>query len=367
MVYEGLHGDTYTSLPKLADAYGIELNTLIRRLNSGLSLEDALSSKHRLKKECIDPNGIVFESISSMCKAWNVPYGIYIKRIRRGWSTLDALTAPIGEKSRILADDKERKRQERLDSMAITCKGKRYKSAREFAKEFGITNKLVYDCIKNGESLDELVDRHNAMIEARTDHEGTVFKSIDDMCKHWGKQQDLYYRRLKQGMSKEEALTTPVITGKQLVYKDKKYESIAKLAKDVGISYNILLYRLSAGYSLEEAVKLEYKAHPLKCSDCMGNEYNSLSHMAKAWGIQPQILNRRLRNCRFDIVVALISRDKITLEYIGLDGKARYTLNGNKNKYYTARELIEKYRPDLLEIYDKYNPTGKYEPYNGGQ
>ena len=51
--------------------------------------------------------------------------------------------------------------------------------------------------------------------------------------------------------------------------------------------------------------------------------------------------------------------------YIGLDGKARYKLRWSEDPQ-TAREVVEYYRPDLLDNYDRYNPTGEYKLYNEG-
>lgn len=93
----------------------------------------------------------------------------------------------------------------------------------------------------------------------------------------------------------------------------------------------------------------------------LGVRYRSIRSLAKSWNVNERTLRYRLS--RFiEVEVTLISKDRTTLMYIGLDGKARYKLNWSDEPQ-TARQVIEHYRPDLLEAYDKYNPTGEYTPY----
>ena len=106
------------------------------------------------------------------------------------------------------------------------------------------------------------------------------------------------------------------------------------------------------------------------CSvSAFGVTYPSIRKAAAAFGIPESTLRNRLKNY-WDIEVALIvSTDKVTLRFMGLDGQAYYktpwagkNLDGWPNPQ-TARQIIEHYRPDLLDAYDKSNPTGQYHPY----
>lgn len=89
--------------------------------------------------------------------------------------------------------------------------------------------------------------------------------------------------------------------------------------------------------------------------------HQSIRSLAKASEISCSTVQYRVAH-HIEMPVALISRDKTSFMYVGLDGKARYKVTWSKDPQ-TAREVIEHYRPDLLEAYDKHNPTGKYEPY----
>lgn len=105
-----------------------------------------------------------------------------------------------------------------------------------------------------------------------------------------------------------------------------------------------------------------------------GVTYPSIRKAAAAFGIPESTLRHRLEN-DWDIEVALIvSTDSVTLGFMGLDGKAYYRvswLDKNSAEYgsgniQTSREIVEHYRPDLLDAYDKSNPTGEYHPYKKG-
>ena len=105
-----------------------------------------------------------------------------------------------------------------------------------------------------------------------------------------------------------------------------------------------------------------------------GVTYPSIRKAAAAFGIPESTLRHRLEN-DWDIEVALIvSTGRVTLGFMGLDGKAYYRvswLDKNSAEYgsgniQTSREIVEHYRPDLLDAYDKSNPTGEYHPYKKG-
>ena len=108
------------------------------------------------------------------------------------------------------------------------------------------------------------------------------------------------------------------------------------------------------------------------CSvSAFGVTYPSIRKAAAAFGIPESTLRNRLKNY-WDIEVALIvSTGRVTLGFMGLDGQAYYRvswLDKNSEKYgsgniQTAREIVEHYRPDLLDAYDKSNQTGQYHPY----
>ena len=91
-----------------------------------------------------------------------------------------------------------------------------------------------------------------------------------------------------------------------------------------------------------------------------GFRYSSISRFSKAWRIPQSTIRTRFKE-GFDIEVAIITRDRLVLRHIGLDGKAYYKVQWSPDLV-TARQIVEYYRPDLIEAYDKNNPTGKWNP-----
>ena len=91
-----------------------------------------------------------------------------------------------------------------------------------------------------------------------------------------------------------------------------------------------------------------------------GFRYSSISRFSKAWRIPQSTIRTRFKE-GFDIEVAIITRDRLVLRHIGLDGKAYYKAKWAPDLV-TARQIVEHYRPDLLDAYDKNNPTGKWNP-----
>lgn len=79
---------------------------------------------------------------------------------------------------------------------------------------------------------------------------------------------------------------------KVIVYNGKTYNSISALAKDVGISYNTLVTRLS-NCSVTEAINFQSKSAILS-RDHLGNDYPSLTAMAKAYNMPEGCLRQRL-------------------------------------------------------------------------
>ena len=97
--------------------------------------------------------------------------------------------------------------------------------------------------------------------------------------------------------------------------------------------------------------------HPVTA---FGFRYSSISRFSKAWRIPQSTIRTRFKE-GFDIEVAIITRDRLVLRHIGLDGKAYYKVKWAPDLV-TARQIVEHYRPDLLDAYDKNNPTGKWNP-----
>lgn len=250
---------------------------------------------------------------------------------------------------------------------------------------------------------------------------GEHYKSLNKLCEHYKISKKTIVARTKQGMTIDEAINT---TRDQIEYKGVMYKSKTALAEAFGLTYGQLKSRL-ARMSLDEA--LHYKAKELNTYNIVGNdgvgrniketcdelgvsqqriyyiarrmgispieviergmyhkvqhqeryvivcmlgEFSSIAKLAKVCNLQEATLTQRIKS-GVDIDVALVIPVVKSKEYrlkplfCGLNGKAYYTTTWS-SKPVTARQIVEHYRPDLLEAYDKANPTGEYNPYNKG-
>lgn len=96
-----------------------------------------------------------------------------------------------------------------------------------------------------------------------------------------------------------------------------------------------------------------------------GVKFPSLRDIARSFYLPESTLRYRLKNGFVESEVALICEDRHKFEFVNLDGIAYYKVPWSKDPVNT-REIIEHYRPDLLDDYDKSNPTGEYRPYIHG-
>ena len=303
-VYEGLNGDTYTTLRDLAKAYGINKSTLKFRIKKGMSIGEALTTNlYNATKTYIGLNDDTYRSLSDLARAYNLNKGLLVNRIKKGMSTQDAL----------------RDIMHSLQGKPKAYRGLNndtYKTVADLARAYNVPYYILECKIKNGMSTQEILTEY--------------FHNVN---------------RAYEGLNND------------------RYKTLKDLAEAYGVSYALVLKKNKQGMGTQD-ILIELLDMPY--DDTFGNRYKLLKDMASAWNIRSITISARL-NAKIEMCVALVAKDAVKLRFVGLDGKARYTLNGNKNKYCTARELVEKYRPDLLEIYDKYNPTGEYKPYNGGQ
>ena len=141
-----------------------------------------------------------------------------------------------------------------------------------------------------------------------------------------------------------------------------EYESITYMCEAYGKNVCTVRARMNRGMSLEEALTKPTKIESLVCVDPEGRVHKTFSAMCLYYNRIDSIIKGRIER-GVELLIALIVDNRISLEFIGLDGKAYYKLRGVEEML-TTRQIIEKYRPDLVEAYDKQNPDGKYMPPN---
>lgn len=95
-------GNKFGSIKEMCNYHHVKIQTYRGRIYMGLSLKEALSSENMTFKKIIDPCGREFTTITDMCNYWRIPRSVYFSRMHNGgWSMLEALSVPrnmyIGE------------------------------------------------------------------------------------------------------------------------------------------------------------------------------------------------------------------------------------------------------------------------------
>lgn len=142
-------------------------------------------------KECNDHLGNVFPSVKAMCDAHGVMKNTYYQRLNRGFTEEQALQP-----------DKVLRKYGKIDGIAMS----------EFSrkKHIGVPQVKRY---LNGKITREelLINCHSKKtMEERTDINGKVYPSVRQMAMAWKISYDVYRLRMREGWTKERALTTPV-------------------------------------------------------------------------------------------------------------------------------------------------------------
>ena len=335
-------GNKFNSVIEMCKHWNISSKNYNHRIRMGWSVESALTTPvNGTKLPKIDHLGNVFDTIDSMCKYWGIEYSTLKRRIESGWSLEDALTRPSQR------------------GICYDHKGIAYDNLDDMCNAYGVSKATFQSRIKRGHTLGEALIGKDARKNSKYLLDG--FKDVEDMCSYYNININTFRARIRSGMNIDDALG---ITGRTFNRRSSaEVKEEIKVCESNGIPYKTFLRRLKLGWDRDKALSTPVGGP--KVSDGFGNEYSDITDLSRRYGIGRVTIINRIKH-GVEISVAVVCRDdKVGLRFIGLDGKARYGLNKSTDKLYTAREVIEKCRPDLIEAYDKHNPTGVYKPYNG--
>ena len=196
-------GNEFKTQRDMCRHWGITLGLFHNRINiwGWEALEKVLTEPVcNRTKPCKDPFGNAFLSIRQMCEQYDISYYVYYRRIKDGWSQLDALTIAPGKRylSRYIYDHKGN----RFESETKLCQHHKIKLNRfNYLVKHGDPSEIAtFKCINN----------IRRAIVPTTDHLGQSFRSFAELCQHWKRPKETVRQRLIKGMSLKEALETPV-------------------------------------------------------------------------------------------------------------------------------------------------------------
>lgn len=285
-------GNTYSSRVAMCKAWGMDINTFTGRLASGMSLEEALTipSGDARGNACKDHLGNEYPFKKAMCDAYGIKVVTFDNRIGRGWTLEDALVRPV----KVLSVTNGNACTDHL--------GNEYPSRNALCRAYNINVTTFKRRISDGLSLEEALTIPVGVLtgDVYKDHLGNEYPSKQAMCKAYNISIYTLKSRLTSGMSLGEALTTPIMKGKGVSYKDhlgNSYPSREAMCKAYGIDIGVYWSRLSRGLGLEETLTTPIgKLNSSCCTDHLGNKYASVEEMCKAYNIKSSVyFNRVMR------------------------------------------------------------------------
>lgn len=230
-----------------------------------------------------DHLGQKFESLSAMARYWHIASSTLENRLNNMHLTVEqALTYTTTE----------------CKALTKLCKdhlGNIFPSKKAMCKHYNIPSQVYFGRIKIGWSLEKTlttpVDKTPKNAKEAVDHLGQTFPTISAMCKHWNMKRSTYNARIKSGWSVKDALTTPCeqLNIKQQKCEDhlgNKYESLNAMCRAYNITHHTFTTRTQRlGWSLEKALTTPNVINAIECTDNMGHTFPTLRDMCHYYRI----------------------------------------------------------------------------------
>ncbi len=135
-------GVVYGSYTQLAGRYGLDSETLRRRLKQGMDLKPAVETKnHLLYRKCVVA-GREFRSYKAAAEHYGQKYKLLHKRMTAGWTLRQALGLDKHKKSK-------------TGPKSVSVGGIEFSTLKKAAKHFGLTQEAVYVRKTLGWTVDE--------------------------------------------------------------------------------------------------------------------------------------------------------------------------------------------------------------------
>ena len=276
-------GKEYPSLAAMARAYGFAPVVLATRLSRGWDPETALLTPARKRRSgaCTDHLGNRYPDLKAMARAYGMDDRLLRQRLSRGWRTEEALTVPVRE-------NRPKPCRDHL--------GKEFPSMSSMAEAYGINLYTLQKRLKAGLSLQDALTLPNAHVTR--DHLGNVYPSEKAMLEAYGIHRNTFSRRIAAGASLEDALTAKphalhTVDGKLEPKQDGKgntYRNLREMCDTLGISVSAYHARKRRGIPPDRPNRV----HPV--TDHLGKEYPTLQAMLDAYKVSRGAYRSRKKN-----------------------------------------------------------------------
>ena len=173
-------------------------------------------------------------------------------------------------------------------------KGNEFKSLRNMCEHYGIGIQTFRMRMRYKWTLERALTQRIRYFKRCKDHLGNEFKSELEMCRYWNIQLSTFRSRMSRNWSLRDTLTTPVLgVGASIPARDhlgRDYPSMSAMFRAWGWNVNHAFAKLGGGkVSIEELLTHSYKCDKFgnnqPCKDHLGNEFKSLKDMCRHWNV----------------------------------------------------------------------------------
>ena len=185
-------GNKFDSITDMCRHWNISQTTFQNRQQRDWSLEESLCNKNNKSKPCSDHLGNKFNSQKEMCEYWNINQTTFRNRQKQGWSLKESLCG---------------RRLYKNKKSCVDHLGNKFDSIEKMCQYWKINRATFRNRQKLGWSLEEsLCTKAIKLSKQYTDHLGNKFDSITKMCQYWKIEPSIFRKRQEQGWSLEESL-----------------------------------------------------------------------------------------------------------------------------------------------------------------
>ena len=280
------NGKSYSSLRAAAKEYGLDYRRVWSRLKSGKTLDEAFQSDRlkkpgQSKKICVA--GHWFGSITEAAKHYGVNPRTVHGRLAKGLTPEQALGIEVPKAG---------------NKLGICVDGKDFSSIADASRYFGIDPTTAYSRLRRGKSSSEVFATQP--LERKTTRDikievgGKRFDNLKLACEFFGIAYSKARYRFRKKWTPEQifGLETPPANiaknaPKKIVVKGITYDSLTHVAKVYSVDPNLLARRLRMGWDMENALNLvdtEYPTKPKKVK-IRNVEFASRNEAARHFGV----------------------------------------------------------------------------------
>lgn len=141
-----------------------------------------------------------------------------------------------------------------------TINGKEYRTYQALSDDFDISVSVIKKRIKDGMSPEEACTTPTKKIKKPITYNGVKYSSISELMRAYGLDLATYNSRKQIGWTLDEIISTPIYgkaPGKAIPvsYKGKDYASLSQLADDYSIPRSTFMNRYNSGMTIQECLQ----------------------------------------------------------------------------------------------------------------